>query len=118
MSAEVPTPNPEKPPSRSQVVRSNRRQMLLSAALTLLLTIATVAWGGRTWLRNSETLIFAVGDGDSADVENRGRGLRDRTISADGLQTFKLATNSSATRSACAGIISSATSATKTRWSS
>jgi TRAP-type uncharacterized transport system substrate-binding protein len=65
MSAEVPSPNPEQPPARSQVVRTNRRQMLLFAALTLLLTIATMAWGGRTWLRNSETLVFAVGDGDS-----------------------------------------------------
>ncbi len=35
--------------------------MLLFAALTLILTAATV-WGGRTWLRNSETLTFAVGD--------------------------------------------------------
>jgi TRAP-type uncharacterized transport system substrate-binding protein len=35
--------------------------MLLFAALTLILTVATV-WGGRIWLRNSETLIFAVGD--------------------------------------------------------
>src|SRR3979411_1595160 len=65
MSAEVASPNPEQPPARSQVVRTNRRQMLLFAALTLLLTIATMAWGGRTWLRNSETLVFAVGAGDS-----------------------------------------------------
>jgi TRAP-type uncharacterized transport system substrate-binding protein len=65
MSAEVPSPSTEKPPPRSQVVRSNRRQMLLFAALTLLLTVATVIWGGRTWLRNSETLVFAVGDGNS-----------------------------------------------------
>jgi TRAP-type uncharacterized transport system substrate-binding protein len=62
MSTEVPTPSLEKPPPRSQVVRSNRRQVLLFAALTLILTVATVAWGGRTWLRNSETLVFAVGD--------------------------------------------------------
>jgi TRAP-type uncharacterized transport system substrate-binding protein len=65
MSAEVSSPSPEKPPPRSQVVRSNRRQMLLFAALTLLLTVATVVWGGRTWLKNSETLVFAVGDGNS-----------------------------------------------------
>src|SRR5580704_14650740 len=31
MGAEVPTPNAETPPARSQVVRSNRRQMLLFA---------------------------------------------------------------------------------------
>src|ERR1700675_4344155 len=61
MSAEVPTPPTAKPPARAQVVKSNRRQLLLFAALTLVLTIATV-WGGRIWLRNSETLVFAVGD--------------------------------------------------------
>src|SRR6202790_1333180 len=67
MSAEVPTPQPEKPPARSRVVRSNRQQVLLFAALTLILTIATV-WGGRIWLRNSETLIFAVGDANSIEA--------------------------------------------------
>jgi TRAP-type uncharacterized transport system substrate-binding protein len=41
--------------------------MLLFAALTLILTAATV-WGGRTWLRNSETLIFAVGDANSLEA--------------------------------------------------
>src|SRR5258705_13985088 len=65
MSAEVPTPNAEKPPARPRV--SNRKQMLLFAALTLILTIATV-WGGRIWLRNSETLIFAVGDANSVEA--------------------------------------------------
>jgi len=68
MSAEVPTPQPAQPPARSQAVRSNRRQVLLFAALTLILTVATVAWGGRTWLRNSETLVFAVGDGNSLEA--------------------------------------------------
>src|SRR5712664_1047647 len=67
MSAEVPTPPAEMPPTRSRVVRNNRRQMLLFAALTLILTAATV-WGGRTWLRNSETLIFAVGDANSLEA--------------------------------------------------
>jgi TRAP-type uncharacterized transport system substrate-binding protein len=57
----------EKPPARSRVVRSNRRQILLFAALTLILTIATV-WGGRIWLRNSETLVFAVGDPSSVEA--------------------------------------------------
>src|SRR6202158_804947 len=66
MSAEVPTPQPEKPPARSRVVRSNRQQVLLFAALTLILTVATV-WGGRIWLRNSETLIFAVGDANGIE---------------------------------------------------
>jgi TRAP-type uncharacterized transport system substrate-binding protein len=67
MSAEVPTQQVEKPPARSQVVNSNRRQLLLFAALTLILTVATV-WGGRIWLRNSETLTFAVGDANSSDT--------------------------------------------------
>jgi TRAP-type uncharacterized transport system substrate-binding protein len=67
MSAEVPTPDAETPPARSRVVSSNRRQVLLFAALTLILTVVTV-WGGRTWLRNSETLIFAVGDANSLDA--------------------------------------------------
>src|SRR6266478_9679911 len=67
MSAEVPTPHAEGPPARSRVVRSNRRQLLLFTALTLILTVATV-WGGRIWLRNSETLVFAVGDANSAEA--------------------------------------------------
>src|ERR1700686_3001146 len=67
MSAEVPMPPKDKPPARAQVVTSNRRQMLLFAALTLILTVATV-WGGRIWLRNSETLIFAVGDANSLEA--------------------------------------------------
>jgi TRAP-type uncharacterized transport system substrate-binding protein len=67
MSAEIPTPQTETPPARSRVLNSNRRQMLLFAALTLILTIATV-WGGRIWLRNSETLIFAVGDANGPEA--------------------------------------------------
>jgi TRAP-type uncharacterized transport system substrate-binding protein len=66
MSAEIPTPQAETPPVRSRVVRNNRRQALLFAALTLILTVATV-WGG-IWLRNSETLIFAVGDAKSLEA--------------------------------------------------
>src|SRR6202790_2387552 len=66
MSAEVPTPAAETPPAHS-VVKSNRRQMLLLVALTLILTVATV-WGGRIWLRNSETLIFAVGDANGIEA--------------------------------------------------
>ena len=41
--------------------------MLLFALLTLILTVATVA-GGRVWLRNSETLTFAVGDANSDEA--------------------------------------------------
>jgi TRAP-type uncharacterized transport system substrate-binding protein len=67
MSAEVPMPPTEKPTVRAQVARNNRRQMLLFVALTLILTLATV-WGGRIWLRNSETLVFAVGDANSLEA--------------------------------------------------
>ena len=67
MSAEVLTQHAEKPPTRSRVVSNNRNQMLLFVALTLILTSATV-WGGRIWLRNSETLIFAVGDANSLEA--------------------------------------------------
>jgi TRAP-type uncharacterized transport system substrate-binding protein len=67
MSDELPTPDAETPPAQSRVVNSNRRQVLLFVALTLILTVATV-WGGRTWVRNSETLIFAVGDANSLDA--------------------------------------------------
>jgi TRAP-type uncharacterized transport system substrate-binding protein len=67
MSAEVPTPSAEQPLARSQVVKSNRRQVLLFVLLTLILTGATV-WGGRIWLQNSETLTFAVGDANSDEA--------------------------------------------------
>jgi TRAP-type uncharacterized transport system substrate-binding protein len=67
MSAEVPTSNAEKPPARSRVVKSNRQQVLLFAILTLILTSAVV-WGGRLWLKISETLVFAVGDANSDEA--------------------------------------------------
>jgi TRAP-type uncharacterized transport system substrate-binding protein len=67
MSAELPTPAAETPPTRSRLVRTNGGQVLLFAALTLILTVATV-WGGRIWLKNSETLIFAVGDANSLEA--------------------------------------------------
>ena len=67
MSAEVPTPNVDRPPERSRAVRSNRRQVLLFAVLTLILTMATVL-GGRVWLKNSETLVFAVGEANSTEA--------------------------------------------------
>src|ERR1700687_47512 len=67
MSAEVPTPDAETPPARSRVVSSNRRQVLLFAALTLILTVVTV-WGTRVWLRNSETLVFAVGEANGREA--------------------------------------------------
>src|ERR1700748_239325 len=61
MSAEVPTPPSARAITRAPFLNSNRKQVILFAVLTLLLTVATV-WGGRIWLRNSETLTFAVGE--------------------------------------------------------
>ena len=52
---------------RLPVVKSNRTQILLFSILTLILTAATV-WGGRVWLRNSETLVFAVGDANGPEA--------------------------------------------------
>src|SRR5438477_11652652 len=65
MTAEVPTPNAARRPTRLRV--SNRRQMLLFVALTFILTGATV-WGGRIWLRNSESLVFAAGDANGVEA--------------------------------------------------
>lgn len=55
------------PRRRLRVVKSNRTQILLFSLLTLILTAATV-WGGRAWLRNSETLVFAVGEADGPEA--------------------------------------------------
>jgi TRAP-type uncharacterized transport system substrate-binding protein len=67
MSADAPKSSVEPPHARSQVANTNRRQVLLYASLTLVLTIATV-WGGRVVLKDSETLTFAAGaaNGDEA----------------------------------------------------
>src|SRR3954447_448473 len=67
MSAEAATPHPEMPHRRWRVVKSNRTQILLFSILTLILT-AAVVWGGRTWLRNSETLVFAVGEANGPEA--------------------------------------------------
>ena len=68
MSAEVPTPSVEKPRKPKRVVvKSNGAQIFLFAILTVILTIATV-WTGRMWLKNSETLVFAVGDPTSPEA--------------------------------------------------
>src|SRR3954465_689696 len=67
MSAEAPTPQPEMPRRRSRVVKSNRSQIVLFSVLTLILTAATV-WAGRTWVRNSETLVFAVGEANGPEA--------------------------------------------------
>jgi TRAP-type uncharacterized transport system substrate-binding protein len=67
MSAAVPTPPVAKPRKRIRVVKSNSAQILLFALLTVMLTVAAV-WGGRIWLKNSETLVFAVGDPTSPEA--------------------------------------------------
>jgi TRAP-type uncharacterized transport system substrate-binding protein len=61
MSAEQPS-LVEKPAGLT-----NRRQVLLFVALTVILTIATV-WGGRLWFRHSETLIFATGEANGVEA--------------------------------------------------
>jgi TRAP-type uncharacterized transport system substrate-binding protein len=48
-------------------VKSNRAQIILFSILTLILSAATV-WGGRVWLRNSETLVFAVGEPNGVEA--------------------------------------------------
>src|SRR5690242_9625455 len=60
MSDEAPIP-PAGKRKRTRIIKSNRVQILLFVLLTLVLTVATV-WAGRAWLKNSETLVFAVGD--------------------------------------------------------
>src|SRR3954453_8770280 len=67
MSAEASTPQPEVPRRRLRVVKSNRSQIVLFSILTLILT-AAVVWGGRTWVRNSETLVFAVGEANGPEA--------------------------------------------------
>ena len=52
---------------RLRVVRSNRSQIVLFSILTLILTAATV-WGGRALVRNSETLVFAVGEANGPEA--------------------------------------------------
>jgi TRAP-type uncharacterized transport system substrate-binding protein len=67
MSAEVPTPSSDTRRSRPPLLNSNRKQVILFAALTLLSTVVTV-WSGRIWLKNSETLTFAVGDANGLEA--------------------------------------------------
>src|SRR3979490_2754795 len=67
MSAEASTPQPDLPRRRLRVGQSNRSQTLLFSILTLILTAATV-WSGRAWVRNSETLVFAVGEANGPEA--------------------------------------------------
>lgn len=68
MSAEAPSPLPMLPRPRAPVAKSNRAQIIIFTLLTLLLSAITVA-GGRVWLRNSETLVFAVGDANGPEAK-------------------------------------------------
>jgi TRAP-type uncharacterized transport system substrate-binding protein len=61
MSAETSAQPAGVTPRRSRVVKDNRTQIILFCILTVILTAATV-WAGRVWLRNAETVGFAVGD--------------------------------------------------------
>jgi TRAP-type uncharacterized transport system substrate-binding protein len=62
MSAEAPPSSVDKPAGWT-----NRRQVLLFAVLTVILTLATV-WGGRIWFRHSETLVFATGEAGGVEA--------------------------------------------------
>ncbi|WP_245334938.1 TAXI family TRAP transporter solute-binding subunit [Bradyrhizobium mercantei] len=68
MSAEAPSPSPMPPRPRPPVAKSNRAQIIVFTLLTLLLSAITVV-GGRLWLRNSETLVFAVGDSNGPEAK-------------------------------------------------
>src|SRR5882724_8067301 len=72
MSVEAPIPPVGKPRKRTRIIKSNRVQIFLFVLLTLVLTVATV-WGARLWLKNSEMLVFAVGDpnGQEARFANK-----------------------------------------------
>jgi TRAP-type uncharacterized transport system substrate-binding protein len=72
MSVEAPIPPVGKLRKRTRIIKSNRVQIFLFVLLTLVLTVATV-WGARIYLKNSETLVFAVGDpnGQEARFANK-----------------------------------------------
>src|SRR3954465_8347482 len=59
----------EQPASRKDktAALSNRRQLLLFTALTLMLTLATVG-AARLWFRHSETLVFATGQPNGVEA--------------------------------------------------
>jgi len=71
MSEEAPIP-PVGKRKRTRIIKSNRVQIFLFVLLTLVLTVATV-WAARIYLKNSETLVFAVGDpnGQEARFANK-----------------------------------------------
>ena len=68
MSADGLAPLPEMPPPR--VARRQEQRHTdhpVHHPPTVILTAATV-WGGRVWLRNSETLVFAVADANRPEA--------------------------------------------------
>ncbi|HKU08923.1 MAG TPA: TAXI family TRAP transporter solute-binding subunit [Bradyrhizobium sp.] len=71
MSVEAPQP-PVGKRKRTRILKSNRVQIFLFVLLTLALTVATV-WGARIWLKNSETLVFAVGDPNGPEARFAGK---------------------------------------------
>jgi TRAP-type uncharacterized transport system substrate-binding protein len=71
MSVEAPIP-PVGKRKRTRIIRSNRVQIFLFVLLTLVLTVVTV-WGTRIWLKNSETLVFAVGDPNGPEARFAGK---------------------------------------------
>ncbi len=68
MSAEASAPSPVLPRPSPPVAKSNRAQIIIFTMLTLFLSAITVI-GGRLWLRNSETLVFAVGDAKGPEAK-------------------------------------------------
>ena len=81
MSVEAPIPTVGKR-KRTRIIKSNRVQIFLFVLLTLALTVATV-WGARIWLKNSETLVFAVGDPAGHEPEDRFPAPLDRGLESD-----------------------------------
>lgn len=71
MSVEAPIP-PVGKRKRTRIIKSNRVQIFLFVLLTLALTGVTV-WGARAWLKNSETLVFAVGDPNGPEARFAGK---------------------------------------------
>ncbi len=67
MSAETPPSTTDTALKGARAKNANRRQALLFIFLTLILTVGTV-FGGRIWLRNSETLTFATGDASGVEA--------------------------------------------------
>ena len=68
MRAEAPKTKSDTPRrGRLPTVKGNRSQILLFSLLTLILTAATV-WAGRAWVRNAETLVFAVGEANGPEA--------------------------------------------------